>query len=97
MGVAAVRHVMLDTEEDKKKPTTLLELRFISMLDLDASKPRALVSLESVSGSVSPKEPALDVLGGLRLLGSASHQVRLQCRPLTLAPVARSDQGGGGP
>ena len=95
MGVAAVRHVMLDTEEDKKKPTTLLELRFISMLDLDASKPRALESLESIS--VSPKEPALDVLGGLRLLGSASHQVRLQCRPLTLAPVARSDQGGGGP
>ena len=27
MGIVAARHVMLDTEEDKKKPTTPLELK----------------------------------------------------------------------
>ena len=28
MGIVAARHVMLDTEEDKKKPTTPLQLKY---------------------------------------------------------------------
>ena len=62
MGVAAVRHVMLDTEEDKKKPTTLLELR-------DSSPCCPLSRLKVSQGLSHPRNPLWMFLAAYASLG----------------------------
>ena len=82
MGIVAARHVMLDTEEDKKKPTT----------PLSSSQVR---QTEAFHHAISfyfclppwPKEPAVALHGGLRFPGSALDQVRLQRGVLRYAQV----------
>ena len=62
MGIVAARHVMLDTEEDKKKGTTQLGLN-------------ALEVSWSLCFHPSAEEPVVALPGGLCFPGSAPDQV----------------------